>query len=95
MKGFSTGANKPKMGMRTVPFGDLIFEDCLVPDENRLGKEGAGWGITTASLEYDRCCILASQLGAMERQLEESIAFGVGSVIPSGYFSNLGRFFTG
>ena len=61
--------------MRTVPFGDLTFEDCFVPEENRLGKEGAGWGITIASLEYDRCCILASQLGAMERQLDESIAF--------------------
>lgn len=73
--GFTQGPNKPKLGMRTVPFGDLTFEDCFVPEENRLGKEGAGWGITIASLEYDRCCILASQLGAMERQLDESIAF--------------------
>lgn len=75
LKGFSQGPNKEKMGMRTVPFGDLIFEDCFVPEENRLGKEGAGWAITTHTLEYDRCCILASQLGAMERQLEESIKF--------------------
>ncbi|MFK8059241.1 MAG: acyl-CoA dehydrogenase family protein [Polaribacter sp.] len=74
-KGFIQGSNKPKMGMRTVPFGDLTFEDCFVSEENRIGKEGAGWGITIASLEYDRCCILASQLGAMERQLDESIAF--------------------
>ncbi len=73
--GFKQGPNKPKMGMRTVPFGDLSFDDCFVPEENRLGKEGAGWGITIASLEYDRCCILASQLGAMERQLEESISY--------------------
>jgi alkylation response protein AidB-like acyl-CoA dehydrogenase len=74
-KGFIQSANKSKMGLRTVPIGDLIFEDCFVPEENRLGKEGAGWAITSYSLEYDRCSILASQLGAMERQLETSIAF--------------------
>ena len=74
-KGFTQGPNKSKMGLRTVPIGDLIFEDCFIPEENRLGKEGAGWAITSYSLEYDRCCILASQLGAMERQLETSIAF--------------------
>lgn len=75
IEGFKAMPNMPKMGMRTVPFGEIIFKDCFVPTENRLGKEGAGWGITIASLEYDRCCILASQLGAMERQLEENIAF--------------------
>ena len=74
-EGFIRSENQPKMGLRSVPFGHLTFKDCFVPEENRLGKEGAGWGITIASLEYDRCCILASQLGAMERQLEESIAY--------------------
>lgn len=74
-KGFSVSENKPKMGLRTVPIGDLVFEDCFVPDENRLGKEGAGWSITISSLEYDRCNILASQLGAMEYQLESTIKF--------------------
>lgn len=75
MDGFTIGENQPKMGMRTVPIGNLNFEDCFVPDANRLGAEGAGWSITTASLEYDRCNILASQLGAMERQLEVAVAF--------------------
>ncbi len=74
-KGFSVSENKPKMGMRTVPIGDLYFEDCFVPEENMLGKEGAGWSITISSLEYDRCSILASQLGAMEYQLESTIKF--------------------
>ena len=74
-KGFTQGKNKPKMGLRTVPIGDLTFKDCFVPDENRLGAEGAGWSITTSSLEYDRGGILGSQLGAMERQLEECISF--------------------
>jgi len=74
-KGFTQEPNQAKMGMRTVPIGNLTFENCFVPDENRLGAEGAGWSITTSSLEYDRGGILGSQLGAMERQLEETISF--------------------
>lgn len=64
-----------KMGLRTVPIGALKLKNCFVPTENRLGKEGAGFSIMNHSLEYDRCCILASQLGAMERQLEETISY--------------------
>jgi hypothetical protein len=74
-KGLTLSENKAKMGLRTVPIGDIEFEDCFVPEENRLGKEGAGWSITITSLEYDRCNILASQLGAMEYQLESTIKF--------------------
>ena len=73
--GFKATAKRNKMGMRSIPMGDLIFEDCLVPDDSLLGKEGLGFSILNHSLEYDRCCILASQLGAMERQLEKSIAY--------------------
>jgi len=70
---FRAGENQEKMGLRTVPFGDLHFEGALVPEENRLGPEGAGVSISTESLEYERCAILASQLGTMERQLERAI----------------------
>ena len=73
--GFSSSPDRSKMGLRTVPFGELNFEDCFVPDGNRLGGEGAGFTLINHSLEYERCCILASQLGAMERQLEEAIEF--------------------
>ncbi|MEL6836544.1 MAG: acyl-CoA dehydrogenase family protein [Bacteroidota bacterium] len=66
---------RKKMGCRTVPFGELTFNDCFVPEGNRLGKEGAGFSITQQSLEYDRCCVMASKLGAMERQLEEAVAY--------------------
>jgi alkylation response protein AidB-like acyl-CoA dehydrogenase len=64
-----------KMGLRTVPIGELHFEDCVVPESARLGPEGAGVSIATHSLEVERCCILASQLGAMERQLQRSIEY--------------------
>lgn len=73
--GFRAGAARDKMGLRTVPIGELFFENCFVPESNRLGPEGAGASISNHSLEVERCCILASQLGAMERQLETAIAF--------------------
>lgn len=74
-RGLKQHAVQSKMGLRTVPIGALTFENCFVPDANRLGAEGAGFSIINHSLEYDRCCILACQLGAMERQLEDSIKF--------------------
>ncbi len=73
--GFQRSERKSKMGMRSIPIGALEFKDCLIPHENILGSEGLGFSILNHSLEYDRCCILASQLGAMERQLENTINF--------------------
>ncbi len=73
--GFSTGPAKNKMGLRTAPFGEIFFEDCFVPEENRLGPEGAGFSFSHHSLEYDRCFNLASELGTMERQLEIAVAY--------------------
>ncbi|MGI9541959.1 MAG: acyl-CoA dehydrogenase family protein [Cyclobacteriaceae bacterium] len=73
--GLSASPVQSKMGLRTIPFGELSFKDCFVPEANRLGGEGAGFSIMNHSLEYERCCILASQLGAMERQLEDTIEF--------------------
>jgi hypothetical protein len=73
--GFHAGGEVEKMGLRTVPIGDLRFEDCFVPEQNRIGPEGAGASISTHSLEIERCCILASHLGAMERQLETAVRF--------------------
>ena len=73
--GFRASAAQDKMGLRTVPIGSLHFEDCVVPESARLGPEGAGVSISNNSLEVERCCILASQLGAMERQLQRAIAY--------------------
>ncbi|OAV43676.1 acyl-CoA dehydrogenase family protein [Lewinella sp. 4G2] len=73
--GFKAGPNEHKMGLRSVPFGSIELTDCFVPTANRLGAEGAGFSIGNHSLEYDRCGILASNLGAMARQLEESVAY--------------------
>ncbi|MEL6394006.1 MAG: acyl-CoA dehydrogenase family protein, partial [Bacteroidota bacterium] len=73
--GFTQSPKMDKMGVRSVPIGSLNCRDCFVPDSQRLGAEGGGFSIVNHSLEYDRCAILASSLGAMERQLEESVQF--------------------
>lgn len=73
--GLSQIGPRPKMGLRTNPIGDLVFEDCRVPDSALLGPPGAGLSISTDSLDYERSFILACQVGAMERQLEEAVGY--------------------
>ena len=72
-EGVEAGPVQEKMGLRTVPLGRLDFHDCFVPASHRLGPEGSGVSVSNHSLEIERCCILASQLGAMERQLEAAV----------------------
>lgn len=74
-EGYSLSQDIEKMGLRTSPMGELIFQDCFVPEENRLGPEGIGARIFHSSMEWERACILASHVGAMERQLEGSIEY--------------------
>ena len=73
--GFSVSKEIEKMGLKTAPMAELIFEDCKVPVENRLGKEGNGATIFNESMDWERCCILASCLGTMEKQLETCIKY--------------------
>ena len=73
--GFKVSRNIEKMGLRTSPMGELILEDCVVPEESRLGPEGAGSSIFNSSMEWERSCILGSHVGAMERQLEDCIRY--------------------
>ena len=73
--GLSVGKDIGKMGLRTAPMAELILENCKVPVENRLGKEGNGAAIFEDAIEWERSCILASLLGGMERQLERCIKY--------------------
>jgi alkylation response protein AidB-like acyl-CoA dehydrogenase len=74
-RGFTISRNIDKLGLRTSPMGELILQDCFIPEVNRLGPEGAGARIFNHSMEWERSCILASHLGVMERQLEKSIQY--------------------
>ncbi len=73
--GLTVSRDLHKMGLRTAPMGEVILEDCFIPEENRLGAEGVGTRIFNHSMEWERACILGSHVGAMERQLEESIQY--------------------
>lgn len=73
--GFTISRSLDKMGLRTSPMGEITLSDCEVPVENRLGKEGAGLAIFNSSMEWERSCILASAVGAMQRQLETCVRY--------------------
>ena len=64
-----------KMGIRTSPMAEVFFTDCEVPEENLLGKEGAGSWLFTRSMTWERGCILASAVGTMQRLLETCIRY--------------------
>ena len=55
--------------------GEVILNDCEVPEENRLGREGAGSAIFNSEMEWERSCLFATHLGAMERILEECVKY--------------------
>ena len=64
-----------KMGIRTSPMSEVFFTDCEVPEENLLGKEGAGSWLFTRSMTWERGCILAAAVGTMQRLLETCIRY--------------------
>jgi alkylation response protein AidB-like acyl-CoA dehydrogenase len=71
--GLTVSRKLHKMGLRTSPMAEVIFEDCRVSVAQRLGREGRGVEVFDCSMEWERGCILASCLGVMRRQLEECI----------------------
>ena len=73
--GFSVGRKLSKMGLRTSPMAELSLQDCEIPVENLLGKEFGGQAVFTSSMEWERICILASHLGAMQRIMETCIKY--------------------
>ena len=73
-RGFRVVREIPKMGVRTVPMGEIALEDCRLPVDALLGREGRGAEVFQCSMEWERGAILAGSLGTMRRQLERCIA---------------------
>ncbi len=71
--GFRVGREIPTLGLRTAPMGELVFENCVIPPDAILGREGRGSTIFNAALEWERGAILAGILGTMRRGLEQCI----------------------
>ncbi len=73
--GFSTSAKIAKMGMRASTMCELIFEDCAVPAENLLGKEGGGITNMMRNLEIERLGLAAMSLGMARRCLDVMVRY--------------------
>ncbi|MCH9693220.1 MAG: acyl-CoA dehydrogenase family protein [Gammaproteobacteria bacterium] len=73
--GVSVSRSLEKMGLRTSPMAELIFEDVEIPLSSVLGRAGRGAEVFSCSMEWERGCILANCVGAMQRQLEECIDY--------------------
>jgi isovaleryl-CoA dehydrogenase len=70
MEGFSLGQKLDKMGMRGSPTGELVFNDCFVPDENVMGAVNGGVGVLMSGLDYERTVLAGIQLGIMQACLD-------------------------
>ena len=73
--GFSIGKHEKKMGIRGSATASLVFENCIVPEENLLGKEGEGFKIAMHTLDGGRIGIAAQALGIAEGALNEAVAY--------------------
>ncbi|MDE1566658.1 isovaleryl-CoA dehydrogenase [Aquabacter sediminis] len=65
-KGFSTAQKLDKLGMRGSDTGELVFEDCEVPEENVLGEVGRGVNVLMSGLDYERAVLAAGPVGIMQ-----------------------------
>ncbi len=75
MKGFSPGKKEDKLGLRASETASVIFEDCLVPDENRLGPEGLGFIEAMQVLDGGRISIAALALGIAQGAYESAVRY--------------------
>ncbi|MFP4036688.1 MAG: acyl-CoA dehydrogenase [Desulfobacteraceae bacterium] len=73
--GFLVGKEEKKMGLRSSDTVELVFEDCRVPKENLLGKEGDGFMIAMASLDGGRIGIASQSVGVAQACLDEAVKY--------------------
>ncbi len=73
--GFSVGKHEKKMGIRGSSTCELIMEDCVIPKDRMLGKQGKGFAIAMKTLDGGRIGIGAQALGIGEGAVEEAIAY--------------------
>lgn len=73
--GFSVGRLEHKMGIRASPTAELIFEDCFVPTENRLGDEGQGFRIALDTIDVSRTIVAALGVGIAQGAFDKALAY--------------------
>ena len=75
MKGFSSGKKENKLGMRASETAELVFDNCRVPDENRLGEVGEGFVQAMKILDGGRISIGALSLGIAKGAYEAALKY--------------------
>jgi len=75
MPGLSFGKREETIGMKGSVITDVIFENCQVPQKNRLGEEGEGWKIATKTLNLSRPVIGAQAVGIAQGALDFAIRY--------------------
>ncbi len=73
--GFTVGRSEEKMGLCASDTVELLFDDCRIPRENLLGKEGSGFKIAMVALDSGRIGIASQSLGIARACLDESIGY--------------------
>ncbi|RMG66733.1 MAG: acyl-CoA dehydrogenase [Nitrospirae bacterium] len=73
--GFSFGKKEKKMGIRASVTRELIFEDCRIPKENLLGREGMGFIVAMKTLDQSRIGVGAQGVGVAQGAFEEAVKF--------------------
>jgi isovaleryl-CoA dehydrogenase len=74
-KGFSVAQKLDKLGMRGSLTGELVFEDCEVPEENVLGTVGKGVNVLMSGLDYERTVLAAGSIGIMQAAMDVVIPY--------------------
>lgn len=73
--GFSVGKLEHKLGIRGSSTAELIFEDCFVPEENRLGNEGEGFKIALNAIDSSRLSVAAQAVGIAQGAFDKALAY--------------------
>ena len=73
--GFQCGQKFAKMGLRTSPISELVFDEVWVPENHVLGGVGGGAAIFAESMEWERICLVACHVGVMQRLLDDAVAY--------------------
>jgi butyryl-CoA dehydrogenase len=76
--GFSFGKKEDKMGIRASATRELIFEDCRVPAENLIGREGTGFITTMRTFDASRPGVAAQALGIAQGALDLAVDYAIG-----------------
>ncbi len=73
--GFSVGKLEHKLGIRASSTAELIFEDCFIPEENRLGEEGKGFREALESIDASRISIAAQAVGISQGAFDKALTY--------------------